>query len=326
MPAEKEIFNELKADPAVGEIHQRFRFSFDAQGNNPVEWVVAGPAFEPSMGWRKVWAWTASGLGASDTSAAFDRREYGYFDGQYKLSPLQVIYHVEAVAHADESAAFRTVGLEKVWSGGDGYAKPLLEVQDALKNSSDGSPLFRTYLFLRLCDLMKLQADAWGLAFCPTLRADETQLRAIVGGQLQSGDWFLPSKSAAFSAKLDQVFASARTISYSRQAAGLLLLNQSILKDGLKYVGFVGPDGRPNFVDQSAAGEVFGFGAASKKPVILAAKADSAQALMEPGMPLSPLFALENPRAEYLTRAGVNPADDTFRHSLPPLFQGLMQP
>jgi hypothetical protein len=215
--------------------------------------------------------------------------------------------------------------LEKVWSG-DSYSKRLLEVLDSIKDSGEGSPLFRAYLFLRLVDLMNLQPDAWGLTFCPEARMHESQIKSIVGGQLDSGDWFVAGKVNSCGEKLEQFFASIKSVSYTKQADGLLTLARSASKSGLQYVGFVGLDGKPNFIENSISGEVFGYSAVRKQPVLLAAKIEAGQPLKEQAMPLSPLFALDSPSKEYLTQAGVNPSDASFRGALPPLFQDTVQP
>jgi hypothetical protein len=322
MPAERQIFQQLNNDPAVSSIHQQYRLTLDMEGKNLVEWITAG-SFEASMGWKKIMAWTPS---ASATTATFEERDYGYFNGQYKLSPTQLLYRVEQLDHRDETASFNSVGLEKVLAGGDSYAKPLLEVLDSVKDSREGSPLFRAYLFLRLMDLMNLQPDAWGLTFCPAARTHEAQIRSIVGEQFSSGDWFVPAKVNACAVKLEQFFASVKSILYAKQADGLLALARSVSKSGLHYVGFVGLDGKPNLLDNSISGEVFGYNAARKQPVLLAAKIEAGQLLKEQAMPLSPLFALDSPCKEYLTKVGVNPSDVSFRGSLPPLFQESVQP
>jgi hypothetical protein len=322
MPAERQIFKQLNNDPAVSAIHQRYRLWLDSEGKNSVEWITAG-SFEASTGWKQIKVWTPS---ASATSVTFEDREYGYFNGQYKLSPTQPIYRVERLDNRDETASFNSVGLEKVLAGGDSYAKPLLEVLDSIKDSREGSPLFRAYLFLRLMDLMNLQSDAWGLTFCPAARTHEAQIRSIVGEQFSSGDWFVPAKVNACAVKLEQLFASIKSVSYAKQADGLLTLARTASKSGLHYVGFVGLDGKPNFVDNSISGEVFGYNAARKQPVLLAAKIEAGQSLKELAMPLSPLFALDSMSKEYLTKAGVNPSDASFRGALPPLFQGSLQP
>jgi hypothetical protein len=322
MPAERQIFQQLNNDPAVSTIHQRYRLWLDQEGKNSVEWITAG-SFETSMGWKQIKAWTPS---ASATSATFEDRDYGYFDGQYKLSPTQPVYRVEQLDNRDETASFNSVGLEKVLAGGDSYAKPLLEVLDSIKDSHEGSPLFRAYLFLRVMDLMNLQPDAWGLTFCPAARTHEAQIRSIVGEEFNRGDWFVPAKGNAYSQKLEQFFASAKLVSYAKQADGLLALARSVSKSGLQYVGFVGLEGKPNFVDNSISGEVFGYSAARKQPVLLAAKIAAGQPLKEQAIPLSPLFALDSPCKEYLTKAGVNPSDASFRGALPLLFRESVQP
>jgi hypothetical protein len=322
MPAERQIFQQLNNDPAVSTIHQRYRLWLDQEGKNSVEWITAG-SFETSMGWKQIKAWTPS---ASATSATFEDRDYGYFDGQYKLSPTQPVYRVEHLDNRDETASFNSVGLDKVSAGGDSYAKPLLEVLDSIKDSREGSPLFRAYLFLRVMDLMNLQSDAWGLTFCPAARTHEAQIRSIVGEQFSSGDWFVTTKVNAYSQKLEQFFASTKSVSYAKQADGLLTLARSVSKSGLHYVGFVGLDGKPNFIDNSIFEEVFGYSAARKRPVLLAAKIEAGQPLKEQAMPLSPLFALDSPCKEYLTKAGVNPSDASFRGALPLLFQESVRP
>jgi hypothetical protein len=168
---------------------------------------------------------------------------------------------------------------------------------------------------------MRCQPDAWGLSFCPSAQVLESQIRGIVGDKFSSGDWFVPGKNQAWSEKLEELFESARTISCARQADGSFKLAQSISKVRLKYVGYVDLNGQANYVDQSMAGEVFGYGAAQKRPVLLAARVEMNRPLKEPAMPLSPLFALEAPRKQYLDQAGVDPAGTSFRGALPPLFQ-----
>jgi hypothetical protein len=314
MPAEKQIFQQLKNDPAISGSHQRYRLWLNDDGTKAVEWITSGP-LDASVGWKKIMAWTPS---VSATSATFESREYGFFDGKYKLSPTEPVYRTELIGDADETAPFNSVGLEAVWTGGDSYGKSLLEVLDSIKNSREGSPLFRAYLILRLSDLMALQPNAWGLAFCPSLRTHDMQLKSVVGGQLNSGDWFVSAKVNACSVKLEQFFDSTRDISYVKQAGGLLVAARTVSKEGLQYVGFIGLDGKPNYINGAAAGEVWGYSLTRKQPVLLANP--NGGVLNEPAVPLSPLFALTKPRKEYLTAAGVDTNDASFQGVLPPLF------
>jgi hypothetical protein len=324
MPAERQMFRQLAADPAVNADHQHYRLWLDPNGYNNVDWFTAG-VMEASTGWKQIKAWTPS---ASADRAVFEDRDYGYFDGQFRLSTTQPVYRLEQVGPLKEASAFHAVGLDKVMSG-DTYTKPLLEVLDAVKDSREGSPLFRAYLFLRLVDVMNLQPNAWGLSFCPVARAQAAQILSLTGQPLNSGDWFVPARVNACSNKLEQFFAAQSSVSCARQAEGLSALARAAAHDGLQYAGFVDLDGQPRFVANSLdnlAGEVFGYSAARHQPVWLAANPQAGPKLREPALPLSPLFTLVRPGREHLANAGVNPADPLFKDVLPPLFQTPLSP
>jgi hypothetical protein len=322
MPAERQMLKQLKDDPAISSDHRFYRLWLDPQGTKFVEWITVGPFFS-STGWTHINAWAPF---PAATTAAFAERDYGCFDGQYRLSPTQPVYRVEELGSRKEAAAFYSIGLGSVWPGGQSYAKPLLEVLGSLKDSREGSSIFRAYLFLRLVDLMNLQPDAWGLNFCPAIREHEEQIRSIVGEPINSGDWFVPIKVSSHGAKLEQFFGSVKSISYAKQAAGLLALARAASKSGLRYAGFVGLDGKPNIVEGSTFGELWGYSANGKQPLLMAAAVDVNKAFMRQAMPLSPLFSLANPRKEYLANAGVVPGDPSFQGVLPPLFQEQTQP
>lgn len=312
MPAERTFLQRLNADPAISANHQHYRLWLDREGTKSVEWITAG-SLDNSQGWKQIKAWTPS---VDATSATFGDREYGNFEGQWKLSPTQPIYRLEQVSGLKGPSAFAAVGLGKVWSSGSTYGGPLLEVLDAVKDSRDGSPVFRAYLFCNLVELMEYQPDAWGLSFCPSARTHATQIRSIAGVQIASGDWFVPSKANSWSEKLDQFFTAEKSLSYAKQAAGNLGLAQSVAKDGLRYVGFVGLDGKPVVTENPPPAEMWGYDAARKQPTLVSSSA----------MPLSPLFALPVARADYLTKAGVSADAPSFANALPPLFRGASKP
>lgn len=307
MPAERALLLRLNTDPAVSANHQHYRLWLDRESTKSIEWITAG-SLDKVQGWKHVKAWTVS---ADATSAVFEDREYGSFDDQWKLSPTQPIYRLEPLFDLKGASAFGAVGLGKVWSAGSTYGGPLLEVLDAVKDSRDGSPVFRAYLFCNLVELMELQPDAWGLSFCPSARTHAAQIRSIAGGQIASGDWFVPSKANSWSEKLDRFFTDKKPLSYGKQAAGNLALAQSAAKDGLRYVGFVGLDGKPVVNENPPPAEMWGYDAAGKQPTLVSSSA----------MPLSALFALPVSRAEYLTKAGVSAGAASFANELPPLFR-----
>jgi hypothetical protein len=312
MPAERAFFERLNADPAVSASHRHYRLWLDHENTKNEEWITAG-SLERSQGWKRIKAWTPW---PSANNAIFADREYGYFDGQWKLSATEPIFRLEALREPEETSAFASVGLAKVWSGGSTYGKPALEVLDALKDSRDGSPVFRAYLFCSLVEVMEFQPDAWGLSFCPSARADAAKIRSIVDGQIAAGDWFVSSKAKVWSEKLDQFFATEKSLSYAKQAAANLALSQAAAKDGLHYVGFLGLDGKPCLVETPPPVEVWGYDVGSKQPSLISTSI----------MPLSPLFALPAPRADYLAKADVNSNAASSANALPPLFRNATKP
>ena len=62
--------------------------------------------------------------------------------------------------------------------------------------------------------------------------------------------------------------------------------------------------------------ELWAYDANLKQPTLVANSA----------MPLSPLFALPAPRAEYLAKAGVSPDAPSFVTAMPPMFRATSKP
>jgi hypothetical protein len=306
MPAERAIFQQLNADPAVNGDHRHYQFWLSSDGTRRAEWITAG-VLSGSPGWKQIKAWVVL---SDATNATFVDCDYGCFSGQWKFSPTQPIYRMDGPSGVNETAAFSAADLGKVWSGGEAYNQSLLPALDAVKNSNEGSPIFRAYLLCRLVDVMSFQPDAWGLSFCPSVRAHVTQVRRIVGGEIASGDWFVPLKASAWNEKLNQFFAAAKTVSYEKEASGNFALAQAVARDGLHYIGFAGLDGKPVITAGAAPSEIWGYQASGKEPVLISNSA----------MPLSPLFALAIPRSEYLAKAGVEPSSASFARGLLPLF------
>jgi hypothetical protein len=225
---------------------------------------------------------------------------------------------MELLGSADETAAFRSVGFQDTFAT-SGYKRPLLEVLDAIKDSNEGSPVFRAYLFQRITDIMQLQPESWGLAFAPAVSAHRDAIRAILG-KSDSGAWFVPMRVKECREKLDRFFASIKSVSYMRQASGLLGLAHEAVKSGLKYVGFISLDGKPHYVAGAQATELWGYGPHGKQPVFLSNSSDPRTTFIATAMPLSPLFSLNTTREELFANAGVNPNESLFAGVLPPLF------
>jgi hypothetical protein len=307
MPVERQTFQRLYADPAVNDSHHHYRLWLNAENTSSEEWITAG-SIDKSFGWKKIKVWMPA---ASATSATFQDRDYGNFDGSMKLSATQFVSRLEEIPSPDDLTAFTALGLRKVYWEGSNYGGSLLDVLDAIKDSQDLSPVFRAYLFCNLERIMEFQPDAWGLTFCPAIRTDAQKIQDVAGGQIASGDWFIASKNDNWNVKLNQLFDAEKTVSYAQLAGANLALARTAAKDGFRYVGFVGLDGKPVISETPAPSEIWAYDAIQKQPVHYK---DSA-------MPLSPLFALPLSRAEYLTQAGINTASSSIANALPPLFQ-----
>jgi hypothetical protein len=305
-PAERTSFEQLNADPALNANHQRYRFWLNPEKTKSEEWITAGN-LDGSLGWKTIKAWTVS----YDGSVTFSDHNYGFFAGQWKLSATEPIYKLDHSPNLTEAAPFAAAELGKVWGGAETYNRPLLQALDAIRDSSEGSPICRAYLVCKLVKMMELQPDEWGLSFCPSLRADVAQIQKIVGGEIASGDWFVPSKTNAWNAPLEQFFSATKSDSYLKQATGNLILAEAAARDGLRYVGYVDLDGKPVITAGQTPAEIWAYDAAGKKPAIVR---DSA-------MPLSPLFALPLSRGEYLAKASIDPNAPSFANALLPLFR-----
>lgn len=316
-PAETAIFSQLNHDPAVSAKHQRIRLWLDADGTNFKEWITAGPLTD-TVGWTTVKAYEPYG---SPNTCQFADHEYGFFDGTYKLTPTQAIQKVQVLNALHEADAFRSVGLNDF--GAATYSKSLLQVLDSIKDSREGSSLFRAYLFLRVVDIMELQPESWGLAFAPSISRHCAQIREIVGGELSSGDWFVTAKTSAESKRLDQFFDSIGGISYAKQAAGLLELTREAASVGLKYAGYADLGGQPKFIDNLGDGEIWGYSARTKQPVLIGIKTGSEMSPQAAGIPLGPLFMLTTSRDQILSKAGVNRDSPVFTGVLPQLFSSI---
>ena len=314
-PAEGVIFAQLSHDPAISGTHQRVRLWLDAEGTNFKEWITAGQ-FADGVGWSTIKAYEPY---TSPRKCEFTDREYGFFDGRYKLTPTQPIYKIQQLTTPSETAASHSVGLEGFF-GATAYGKPLLEVLDAVKDSREGSSLFRAYLFLRLVDIMDLQPESWGLAFAPAISHHRTRVLGLIGEPLSSGDWFVTDKATALAKGLDQFFASVSQVSYTKQAAGLLILAREASATGFRYAGYADLDGQPKAIDNLPDGEIWGYSARTKQAALVGLKAGSKVSLDGAAMPLSPLFTLATPREQLLAKAGVSAGSPTFEGALPPLF------
>ena len=311
MPAEQSAFKHLFDDPSMNAVHEHYRLYLDQDKTTSVDWITAG-TLDTSEGWKKIPAWTVSPI---VSSATFEDHEYGNFAGQMKLTPTQPVYRVESISESDGTSAFSNIGLSKAVKLDATYSGSLLEVLDALKNSREGSPVFRAQLFCTLANVMEYQPDAWGLSFSPSVRKTVAEINGITGGPIGSGDWLIASKTSKWGPKLEQILDAEKAVSFLNQAKTYLELAQAVSKDGLKYIGFVGLDGKPVMAQETAPAEMWSYNSAAKGITLFSGSA----------MPLSPLFALPSSRSDYISKAKINLNAPGISESLPPMFQGIKQ-
>lgn len=309
VPAEDALLQQLKKDPAINASHHKYRLWLGSQnqGQTSVEWITAGE-LQSSQGWTNIKAWTTSGTSAD---VKFEQMSYGCFSGKWRLPENIIVARLDHVESLSEASAFGATGLGKGFLFGNTYEKPALEILDAIKNSREGSPLFRAYLFCSVVELMGFQPDAWGLSFCRSVSAQVIEIKRIVGGQISVGDWFIPSREKAWASQLEQLFVGMKAVSYAKQANVNLSLARAAAKDGLRLVGFVGLDGKPVFTGDTPTDGVWGYDTLLRQPSLVSSST----------MLLSPLFALNAPRSEYLSKAGYNKNAVSITTDLAPLFR-----
>jgi len=306
LPAEIERLDELQRDPAVNANHQRYRLWQESENAKPIEWITAG-ALSDSPEWSLIRAYVVS----DEEKAEFLPRDYGQFNGRWKLSPTVTLKRVETLPPPKEASAFNQISLERIFTGNSSYGLPMLQVLDNLKHSSHGSPVFRAYLFCALVDFMDLQPDAWGLSFCPSARIDAGRIREHVGGAIASGDWFVRVKADNWSAGLRQILETNKSTLYREQALRNLMLARAVAKDGLRFIGYADINGNPVIATDMKIEEIWGYSATGPTPTLIKDRA----------MPFSPLFGLNKPRSEYLSEVGVSSVSGAFGNTLPPLFR-----
>lgn len=208
------------------------------------------------------------------------------------------------------------------------YTRSLLEVLDRLKEDTEGSPLFRAWLWTRLHAVLMLRPADWDAPWCPALAEHNRALLAAGADVIKDGDWLVPAENARHGKRFEDVLAGVRTVSYSRQAALLHGLASRAFSAGFGFAGYTDADGRARLgATPPARGELWGLTAASRRPALLFRGATAGSGAVrrnaEP-LPFAPLFALGRDRLELLgealTAAGLTPTAPTATAWLPPLF------
>jgi len=91
MPAERLILQQLNNDPAISSNHWHYCLWLDPEEKQAVDWITVGP-FYHTPGWKRIKAGSPSRF---STVVKFQDQDYGFFDGQYRLSPTQLVSRLE---------------------------------------------------------------------------------------------------------------------------------------------------------------------------------------------------------------------------------------
>ncbi len=318
MPAEKMKLLELKNEDAINPEHYCYSLRLTVEPPSSVTWITEGKLNNTEQIWRKIRAFVPT---AATTSCEFRMAEYGWFDGRYVLPSKQQLQDVRLIGPCTEAKSFYALRLPELMAlHNDTYQFPLLKKLDELKTGREDSPLFRAYLFLRLCELMDLQPEGWGVPFAPSLAADRERLVSAGGSEVRSGDWYVPTRGQRLATPLQKVFEQAASISYWEQAQTSAKVFRATLAAGVRYVGYVDADGKLR-AGETTTGEIWGWESGTRKPAVLAVSTPSGWKSISAPLPCSPLFAFAEDRAALLVKAGVKPGDTMMNSALPVVFR-----
>jgi hypothetical protein len=140
-------------------------------------------------------------------------------------------------------------------SDGTQFERPLLGAFDVLAKDKNAPAVFKAYILQQLATIMNLRPNAWGLQFCPSLRADLATLTRICGDEkIRSQDWMLDRKRDQWKAKLGPFFAELNSRSYLSEARMQREMVRAALNAGLQFGGFVDGAARVHLQGEAGAG------------------------------------------------------------------------
>lgn len=239
-----------------------------------------------------------------------------------------VDYDVQEPVQTPERELYERTGLSRLLDSNTGkYQTSLLQVLDETNRDQAASPLFRAWLFGRVCEMIDVQPVEWGAIWTPDFARDRTNLFQIGTRQIHSGDWLIPTKIAALAPALNAHFATAANHSYARQAFFYQRLLPKVLGTGVTLAGYCNIDGVPVLNPAVAGGPVMGFtdGAATATVIFdRVSPTEPSQPRAQP-MPFSPLF-IANPSARPMIDAtlqslGYSAAAVGIPETLPPILR-----
>jgi hypothetical protein len=140
-------------------------------------------------------------------------------------------------------------------ASGDKFERPLLRVFDELAHDKEADAVFKAYIMQQLAAIMDLRPTAWGMEYCPSLRADLARLSELCGdASLHSQDWLIAGRRAQFSPKLGPFFAELQSREYFDEARIYRRILRAALRAGLQFGGYLDGELQPHPLAETAAG------------------------------------------------------------------------
>jgi hypothetical protein len=228
-----------------------------------------------------------------------------------------------------ESDAFERLGLRDLIDPNSGnYQKSMLELLDRLNQDAESSTLFRAYVTLRLFDIAQLRPGEWGLPWVPSARKERKDLEDLRAQNLQSGDWMVPSQTAAYKESLQQFYKAMRQVTLEKEGRFFYRLAQQAAEKGFGFAGYVDEQNVPILEQTNApGGEYWGWSSQSRTAALLLKRnGDAWQTVQEP-LRFTPLFAFLGDRRLLLDQSAklIGYSPDANPSFLPPLFGGGVQ-
>lgn len=232
---------------------------------------------------------------------------------------------------SNESLLFSQIGMTTfVNPSNNRFSTSILTILDRLRADKSINPLFKTYMQQRLLELKDIRPYEWGAQWAPAVALHQKRLSQMEVSELSSGDWMVPRRIAQHQKRLADFYQETQMISYMNQAKFFQRLIQSTHSAGLRYGGFIAPDGRLVLTTEAkSASELAGLAKDSLKPALLYSanrKQEGIRLVADP-CPFTPLFYFPVDRAKILqecsSSAGVKQDDPSIKGFLPPYFTGV---
>ena len=331
LPAERLLLKELATSPSMRPELRRYRFK-QVPGGRVFSWITVG-SLPPNVGRSSIPAFCPEELARTFLLVS---REFDSYGGHLRVAtgelsiPSSGLLTVKSGATVDSTLVAieaaepcsETSVLSTEWRASlldpqiAQHSLCLLRVLEELRDSHAGSPLFRAFLFVQLAHLAESQPEEWGVAFAPSVGRHRAELEKLA---ITWGDWFLPAREATLGKSALEALDKLPKYSYHQQAQSIAAIASEVLKAGLAYVGYVGLDGNPVLLRESANTELIGMAMDSGRPIVVrrvaAGQKPTGQQRLQP---LCPLFELGTQRATILDK--VKPTQGL---QLPPLFDGI---